>query len=235
MSIQHPHDTLHDGKHHVQAAWKELERPSVSPESTSGIAEASSSRPAISVRISKAGHAREMAHHLQNLAGMEADTVAESTINAEMAALLLARLAAGRSALEASHRFVQSLHAAEAHMAQALFATKGAALGCESDGAVLHRVHATVTVMPSSLAASHARRAKALRGMVLTLSEAAAMFAGSHGTLERGLTDVNDMMRGRRARLSSALSRHEVTCADVDRCHALQVCGAAAAPRKCAW
>jgi hypothetical protein len=218
--------------HSVQAAWKELERPSVSPEDSGSGEPSTSGRKVAAAPMAtprpKGGHAREMAHALHNLAGVEADTAAESTINKEMAGLLLARLRTGHTALSASHKFVQSLAAAEAAMAGALVATRGAALGCESDGAVLHRVHATVTVLPSSLAAAHARRERGLRAMALTLADAAAMFDSSRGTLERGAADVVDMMRQRRERLRAALRRHEAACADVDRSDALRVRGAGA-------
>lgn len=134
-------------------------------------------------------------------------------------------------------------------MAAALFATKGAALGCESDGAVLHRVHATVTIVPSSLAAVHSQRAQALRNLALTLSDAARMYGNSHATLQRSVAAVRDMVRAAAERVRRALRAHEAACAAAERaamqhvrrcssfslklclCRAALVCKAVALPR----
>lgn len=218
----------------AQAAWRELTqgRASVSPRGSDGVA---SPRAIVTPRPAgeeaAAGRAaaaalkchEEMLHQLRSVAAIDEEMAAESRINSEMADLLLARLAAGAAALTAAQRFVGSLADAEQRMADGFFATRGATLACESDGAALHRLLATVTAVPAVLAARHAQRARELRNMRTTLAQAAGMFAGSRGTVHRGVAHVAEMMATRRAKLQARLCAHAEACTAAERGSATRV------------
>lgn len=100
----------------AQAAWREIagERastsPTAAPTSPTGGATPHAVRES-PVRREGGGLQvkcqQEMLHQLSTVAAIEADMAAESRINGEMAALLLARLAAGGAALSSAQRFVQ--------------------------------------------------------------------------------------------------------------------------------